>query len=275
LATVAIYQQILSEAFVQPKAYLLSLISYALMLIIFMLLITLWDALGTAIPANEQLLSGRVSQTDQPAFTLLITDSYTTYLPIIARPLVIVPANNGGFEEGPTQWDEFSTVQQQLIRAMPALEIPPHSGSWAATLGNYDDEISMISTGITIDKDIACLVYWQWVQSKDACGGDYGGVGVNGNWHHKQSLCAGTSTARWVQQSITLTRYTTMPVVLNFAVTTDYSVPSKLYIDDIAFRSTAYCDTQESGTVQDSFATDEGVGQPIIPGKASDLVSSE
>lgn len=47
-----------------------------------------------------------------------------------------------------------------------------------AQLGRADNDVSMISQGVSTAKDTACLVFWQWIVSDDLCDAGYGGVGV-------------------------------------------------------------------------------------------------
>ncbi|HRJ44116.1 MAG TPA: hypothetical protein PL105_19655, partial [Caldilineaceae bacterium] len=201
---------------------------------------------------------------------------FQSYLPAILRYSVI-RANNGGFELGPVQWDEYSsTGQNGLIRSAPELAVPPHTGYWAARLGGQDNDLSMLSQGVSIAKENACLVFWQWTQSKDACSADYGGVGINGKWVDVHSLCAGTSTAGWARRQISMTQYSTAITstltVLNFAVVNDYSVPSTLYLDDVAFYPTTECDLQRGSSLADDSQARltmswELIGQEINIGK--------
>ena len=192
------------------------------------------------------------------------------YLPMISRYL-IDHANNWNFESGSAMWEQYSTHNQPLIRSLPTLGVPAFSGQWAAQLGSRDDEISMISQGVSIRPENACLSYWQWTVSNDTCKADYGGVGINGKWVEVNSLCAGTSTARWVRHQVSLTPYSTAVTssvtVLNFAVVNDYSIPSTLYVDDISFLPTASCTLIPPETAQ-AFAEQESIrdsliGQPI------------
>lgn len=244
---------------------------------------------GGLTATNAQTILGALTVTDNLTVTgdltvlggLLVTDqvmvrgrltvkAFSMYLPVISH-YRIIEADNGNFELGAVLWDEFSTTGQALIRSASALDVPPYSGQWAVRLGNHDDEASIISQGIVLSKDNACLVYWQWVISDDTCNADYGGVGIDGKWTTDvHSLCAGTATARWVRRQVSMTRYiTTSPtVVLNFAATNDYSAPSTMYVDDVAFHPTARCTANDQTTVRATESiTDlakDKVGQPIF-----------
>jgi len=200
------------------------------------------------------------------------TQSFSSYLPFISYQDITV--TNGSFEGGTGIWQEFSRKEQRLVRPVAELAVPPHTGNWAARLGGVDDEIAMLSQGLTIPKEQSCLLYWQWTVSSDACKADYGGVGINGNWYVKESLCAGTATGQWVRRQIDLSRYPTRTVVLNFAVTNDYSSPSIMYIDDIAFASKATCESRNQNTFNATNLTVIDGSHPIVPSNDHPATSS-
>ncbi len=216
-----------------------------------------------APPGTETITATGVISTSG-LLTETLPFSYS-YLPFISRQDLIVA--HGGFEEGPGIWQEFSRKGEPLVKPAAELAVPPHGGNWAARLGGVDDEIAMLSQGITIPKGQSCLVYWQWTVSSDACRADYGGIGINGSWVVKESLCAGTATGQWVRRQITMSRYTTQTVVLNFAVTTDYSSPSIMYIDDIAFAPNAFCTSRNQSAFNATALSVMDSHHPIIPTK--------
>jgi len=199
------------------------------------------------------------------ATPLTTTQPHTLYLPAL---LFFVPTpENGGFEAGPVLWDPFSTNGQTLIRSAGELAVAPYAGGWAARLGGLDDEISMLSQGLAISADQACLRYWQWTVSDDACNADYGGVGINGHWAAVHSLCAGTATARWVRIQVDLSNHVTLTgTTLNFAVSNDYSAPSTMYVDEIAFQPTRMCDCSQDELRSSAYRPESLtslIGQPI------------
>jgi len=170
--------------------------------------------------------------------------NHTIYLPLVFGPPPQPPPlliNNGDFESGRVGWNEYSAPGQVLIRPQVELAVPAHGGVWAAGLGVSDNDISMLSQGVKIPADHACLAYWQWTVSNDACNADYGGIGLDGNWLDVFSLCSGTATAGWVRRQVSMTDYVANSVVINVAVVNDYSSPSTLYVDDISLQPTAQC----------------------------------
>ncbi len=209
------------------------------------------------------------------ADSVMVAQPYTATNHVVRLPLLFgpppqpspSPINNGDFESGRVGWSEYSALGQVLIRPQAELAAPAHGGVWAARLGVGDDEISMLSQGVKIPADRACLVYWQWTVSNDACQADYGGIGVNGNWLDVFSLCSGTATAGWVRRQISMTGYVTNSAVINVAVVNDYSSPSTLYVDDISLQPTGQCAATASQAHVDLAAAgrvvEMMVGRPI------------
>lgn len=211
--------------------------------------------LGAAMTlAPEPLLSNTVE----------ISTSHSIYLPLIW--VTDTTISDKGFEEGGTTWQAYSLNGQDLILPSSQLPVPPNSGQWAARLGGIDNEISMLSQTIAIQKENTCLTYQVWIQSADSCEVDFGGVGVNGIWFMVEPLCAGTTTGRWVPRHVDMearvSTALTPTLVLNFAAITDYSVASTMIVDDIAFQGNSQCDdsTESFRMVRN---IDHLIGQPI------------
>jgi len=231
---------------------------------------------GGLTVTNKLTVAGGLSVTGKVIIsgTLILMgkrSTYHMYLPLISQVVLVVVTENDGFEHGPLLWDEFSTAGERLIRPVTTLGVLPHSGQWAAHLGTHNDEIALLSQGVLIPKEQSCLIYWQWTVSNDACNADYGGIGVNGYWVRPESLCSGTATGQWVRRQISMTHYsynyTTTNIVLNFAVTNDYSIPSTLYVDDVAFYPTVQCAKNTQNTARSTESINDSaalmIGQPI------------
>lgn len=243
----------------------------------------LWALLWLGFARGHAVEAGSAARDAQIGVgTIASSRPYTAAGHALHLPLVLSPPpqpppqlpNNGDFEAGRVGWSEYSAFGQVLIRSQADLSVAAHGGNWAAGLGRLDDELSMLSQGVQIPADRACLVYWQWTVSSDTCNADYGGIGVNGNWVDVFSLCSGTATAGWVRRQISMTAYIANAVVINVAVVNDYSFPSALYVDDISLQPTAQC--AGAGSASGPGATDDLVrelltGRPItdslVPGR--------
>jgi len=179
------------------------------------------------------------------------------FLPVVARfggsqapqpapqpqpPTLSVPTN-GGFEDGPSAWSEFSQQGWQVILDRGHLTVPPHAGNWAAWLGGDDDEVSYIRQQVTVPSDRPYLAYWYWINSADACGADRGSVIVDGVVAESYYLCTTRNTGGWVQHVIDLSRYKGKNVELQLRVETNSSGISNWYIDDIWFQDSPTAQT--------------------------------
>ncbi|MEZ4557451.1 MAG: hypothetical protein R2854_13540 [Caldilineaceae bacterium] len=101
------------------------------------------------------------------------------------------------FEEEPSAWDEVSLQGYGLIYAaricLPRRRRTAHalSGSAASTMK------SRMCARKSAVPAAAYLHYYRWMASEDACGYDFGGVGVNGYWLMEYTLCTATNTGGW------------------------------------------------------------------------------
>jgi|GEM_PF-2621852 len=178
-------------------------------------------------------------------------DSKKIFLPFVARyggaqppqpepqpqpPALTVPAN-GGFEDGPTAWSEFSQQGWRIVLDRSHLTVAPHNGSWAVWLGGDNDEVSYIQQEVTVPVDRPQLTYWYWINSADTCGADRSSLIVDGRVIESYYLCATRNTGGWVQRIVDLSAYRGRTAELQLRVETDSSGISNLYIDDIWFQT--------------------------------------
>lgn len=158
------------------------------------------------------------------------------------RQVTTPPTNpflNPGFEQGATSWSQSSSNGWDLI--WPAVDTPAsaHGGSWLAWLGGDANETALLSQTITISAAAPYLHFWYWVASEDACGFDYFYVGVNGNYFYSNTLCSSNNTGGWVQGILNLSAYAGTGKTVQFKVTTDGSLNSNLFLDDVSMSNSA------------------------------------
>ena len=169
----------------------------------------------------------------------VVTFTHHTYLPLVTKPAGDTPPDpilNGDFESGQVSWTEFSTHGYDLIInvGFPGT-ITPHGGSWAVWLGGDDDETSYISQTVTIPAGRSHLHFWYWIASEDVCGYDYFRVYADATLLGSWDLCDSTSTDGWIETSFNLSSFAGSSIVIKFAVTTDGSLNSNLFLDDVSF----------------------------------------
>ena len=117
--------------------------------------------------------------------------------------------------------------------------IKARSGKYYAWLGGHDDETTLLSQDITVQSDASYLRLYYMQASGEKCGNRYdtaqiaiNGVTVpNGNLE----LCARNNVATWKPLTINLTSQVGQTVTLSVTTTTDESIVSSLWIDDIGF----------------------------------------
>jgi predicted secreted protein len=160
------------------------------------------------------------------------------YLPVVLRrhssaPPAGIP--NGDFEAGHTAWVEYSTHGWNVITTQFPGGVTPHSGSWATWHGgDYNDE-SYIQQQVTVPYGTSYLAYYHWISSADACGYDYAYIQVNGSTVRRYDLCSPVNTGGWVRQTLSLGAYAGQSVSLRIRVTTDGSLNSNLFVDDVTW----------------------------------------
>ena len=174
------------------------------------------------------------------------------------RQVTTPPTNpflNPGFEDGATSWSQSSSNGWDLIISATD-DITAHGGSWLAWLGGDYDETSLLSQTITISAAAPYLHFWYWVGSEDYCGYDFFYVAVNGINVDTMDLCDSTDTGGWVQRILNLSAYAGTGKTVQFTVTTDGSLNSNLFLDDVSMTASA--------TMSDS----QPVGTELYPGAA-------
>jgi hypothetical protein len=185
---------------------------------------------------------------DQIAFTDSATPDPIVLLPLLRRdptPTPTLPPQsillNGGFEQGPVVWVEYSSNGWRLILRDIHLPVPPHSGSWAAWLGGDFNEASILSQQIYLAPGDTTLRYRHWIASQDICDPDYdiAGVLINDTAVDAFLLCEPENTNGWSVRIVDLSAYAGQSVTIHFAAFTDGSLNSNLFLDDISLDSTA------------------------------------
>ncbi|MBN1221582.1 MAG: hypothetical protein JXM69_21855 [Anaerolineae bacterium] len=160
-----------------------------------------------------------------------------SYLPV---QIGAADVSNGDFEGGTSVWTEYSALGWPLIVTSTILPVTPHSGDWAVWLGGDDDEVSTISQTVAITIGESTLSYWQWIDSEDICGNDFGQVLINNTQVYSISLCDATNTNDWVNRTLDLSAYIGQNVDLQFRAETNGNLNSNLFIDDVSLGQENY-----------------------------------
>jgi kumamolisin len=134
-------------------------------------------------------------------------------------------------------------------------------------LGGGDNEIGYIQQQVTIPSSTPYLVYWQWIESYDTCGFDFGYVLINSSAVDTYDLCSTTSTGGWVTHSVNLSAYAGQSVTLQIRATTDLSEWSNLYVDDVSLQASAAATAGINGFAPNLGAATHGKSGILIPGR--------
>lgn len=165
---------------------------------------------------------------------------YKLHLPMVINvPPPPSPLQNGDFEQGPMGWTTASTGGWDVIVNDLPGSVTPHSGAWAAWLGGAKNETTTLSQQVTVPSALPVLTYRHWIASADLCGYDQAVVRVSGMAVKSYALCGSSDTNGWQRVAVSLASYAGQKVTLEFRVTTDASLNSNLFLDDVAFDDAA------------------------------------
>lgn len=170
------------------------------------------------------------------------------FLPVVLKPTPPPPPPpppssivNPGFESGPTGWTEYSAQGWDLIlnSGFPP-GVTAHGGSWLTWLGGDNNEVAYVQQSVTVPAAAPYLSYWHWIASSESsCIYDFGSVQVNGTSVDTYGLCSSSNTGGWVRHTVNLSAYSGQTVTLRIRATTDSSVNSNLFVDDVSFQASA------------------------------------
>jgi thermitase len=142
---------------------------------------------------------------------------------------------NGGFENGTSPWVQFSANGYQLIDPTR-----PHTGSYSAWLCGYNLCDDRIYQTITVPTN-GTLTYWWYMSTQETTHPwDYFRVRLyNTSGQLLTTLRTwndGSGAGVWRQDTISLAAYAGQNVRLHFSATTDSSLTTSFFVDDISVR---------------------------------------
>jgi predicted secreted protein len=165
--------------------------------------------------------------------------SSSVYLPVVLAGGDASIFRNGGFEDGASEWLQYSVQGYDLILPSTGLPVAPYQGAWAAWLGGANNEVSYIEQEVSIPPSGAVLGFWHAIYSDDLCGYDYGVVVVRSGSDlvavDVYDLCALTATGGWELHTVDLSAYAGQTVGLQLRVETDSSCSSSVFVDNVSF----------------------------------------
>lgn len=141
---------------------------------------------------------------------------------------------NGGFENGTAPWVQASSGGYTLITTDR-----PHTGSYSAWLGGYNFAYDRVYQAVTIPSN-GVLTYWWYQTSSEGTSTAYDYFRVR-LYRTDGTLVATLKTrsnrdarGAWYQDSINLSSYAGQTLNIHFSVSTDFSLPTSFFVDDVA-----------------------------------------
>jgi len=141
---------------------------------------------------------------------------------------------NGGFENGTSPWVQSSSGGYQLIDTTR-----PHTGARSAYLGGYNSGTDTIYQTITLPSN-GTLTYWWYMSTSESGPTAYDYLRVR-LYNSSGTLVATLRTFSnasgagvWRQDSISLASYAGQTLRVHFSATTDFSLPTSFFVDDVA-----------------------------------------
>jgi subtilisin family serine protease len=140
---------------------------------------------------------------------------------------------NGGFENGTGPWSQVSSGGYNLITTNR-----PHTGAYSAWLGGYNGGSDAVSQTVTVPSN-GTLTYWWYMTTQESGATPYDYLRVS-LYSGSGALLATLRTysnasgaGQWRQDSVSLAGYAGQSVRVSFTGTTDQSLPSSFYVDDV------------------------------------------
>ncbi len=164
--------------------------------------------------------------------------------------------NDGDFsDDASNEWEESSTGSFELIGSFEGeTSVSPASPPNMAWLGGANDETSQLTREISLSQSRQAdptytLEFYYQIQSSDSCGFDTTDVSINGLVVTQFDLCSDNQSADWELFSQELSAIVSDSVSVSFITTTDESIASSFYLDDVSFLATTTV-IQEPGSVE-------------------------
>ncbi len=191
-------------------------------------------ATNTPVPAA----TNTPTKTSVPAATNTPTNT-----PVVAPTNTPVPGgcgeslSNGGFEIGTSPWVQTSSGGYQIVDTTR-----PHTGSYSAYLGGYNRATDTIYQQVTIPSNAtsATLTYWWNVSTQESGSRSYDYLyarvlDANGNTLTTLQTLSNTSVQNtWTKSTYSLLAYKGQTVRIYFKGTTDVSLPTSFFVDDVS-----------------------------------------
>ncbi|HEY1013194.1 MAG TPA: S8 family serine peptidase [Herpetosiphonaceae bacterium] len=143
---------------------------------------------------------------------------------------------NGGFESGVTPWTQYSNGGGVVIDTTR-----PRSGAYSAYFGGYNSANEYVYQTVTVPANGSLKYYWYKTTQETSGTYDYlrvriysasgallGTVATHSN--------ASTPSGAWTLNTVSLASYAGQSVRVQFEATTDWSLPTTFFVDDVSLQ---------------------------------------
>jgi hypothetical protein len=212
---------------------------------------------STATPTSTPIATATSTPTTGPTSTPT-TGPTSTPTPTAAPPLGNAVIN-GGFETGTTPWVQASSGGYTIVATTR-----PHAGANSAYFGDYNSATESLYQTITVPSN-GVLSYWWYMTTKETGSTAYDYLRVR--VYNTSGTLLGTlrtwsnasGAGLWRQDSLSLAAYAGQTIRLSFGVTTDSSLVSAFFVDDVSVPGPGgkISDTRTDVTL------DAATGQPL------------
>ena len=141
---------------------------------------------------------------------------------------------NGGFESGTAPWTQTSSGGYALITTTR-----PHAGAYSAYLGGYNNATEALNQLVTVPAN-GTLRYWWYMTTQESGSTVWDRLQVrvlNASGALLATLRTWSNASGaglWRQDALTLGAYAGQQVRIEFRATTDSSLPSSFFVDDVS-----------------------------------------
>ncbi len=187
-------------------------------------------ATATATSTNTPAPGSTATSTPQPSATNTPAAPTATSTPASGNIVV-----NPGFESGPgVGWAEYSRAGYELVDT-----VNPHTGRYGADLCGYNSCVDLVQQRVTVPSN-AALHYWWYMTSNEGTTTPYDYLAVqvlntSGTVLKTLRVWSNTSLRNvWSQDNLSLAAYAGQTVNIRFVATTDSSLVSRFFVDDVA-----------------------------------------
>lgn len=198
-----------------------------------------WEAVPLTLPPRESITNPPPTHIDTPQPSH--GSCSVVYLPAVLKnyPPCAQPIQNGDFEAGSAYWTlgGITTISTRT----------PHSGSYSAWLGGYNNAndtlyqtITIPSTGPTGQPVVSAWLgyYWYMTTEETSHSWDYLYVKIRDAYGNDlttlETLSDGSTANTWGFSSFDVSAYIGQTVQVYFRATTDGSYKTSFFIDDVS-----------------------------------------